>query len=41
MERADIVGCPNMILDTFVGADAHIGPYKVLCMNEIGRVFRK
>ena len=26
---------------TFVGADVGIGPYKVQCMNKIGRVFRK
>ena len=41
MERADRVVRPNMISDTSVGADAHIGPYKVQCMNAIGRVFRK
>ena len=30
-----------MILDTFVGADAHIGPYRVQYMNKTGRVFWK
>ena len=41
LERVDRIVRPNMVLDKFVGADSHIGPYKVLCMNEIGRVFRK
>ena len=30
-----------MILDTFVGADVGIGPYRVQYMNKTGRVFRK
>ena len=41
LEKADRIVRPNMVLDTFVGADAHIGPYKVLCINETGRVFWK
>ena len=31
----------RVLLYIFVGADAYIGPYKVQCMNKIGRVFRK
>ena len=27
---------PVCFLHTFVGADVGIGPYRVLCMNEIG-----
>ena len=41
LERADRIVRPNMVLDTFVGADAPIGPYKVQYMTIVGRVFRK
>ena len=38
---ADDSVCPVRLSYTFVGADAYIGPYNMLCNIVIGRVFRK